>query len=327
MIAINQDLVFFAYKNHKTEIDHFIHSTEKKIKSFRAKPTRTLKKKKVALLLTPLQEDYLDYLSANFKDIILGTPDDLLKFATHFETIIKAVDLGKESKPYIHRVFRDRLLCIMGYNSQRNKFYSKYFQGLGIKACVYCNSQLTISVKRQGLKNKALYQVDHYYPKSYYPCFSVSFFNLYPTCANCNLSKSNKPLKFVLYSNNPLLFSKSVFQFSISQISITNYRVNFEKEKLEIEFKGGNSKEMNKIFAVEQIYNTQKDVAEEILLKSIIYNDTYKRSLEKSFSKLYNKKDLNVQRLILGNYTLDTEIHNRPMSKFMMDIAKQLKLI
>lgn len=327
MIAINQNIVSSAFVKFQKEIDSFISLKEQQLNAFIANPFYTVKKVRTAIVLRTSQINYLNYLSSNFRDIVLGDPTELSSFEAKFENIINAKDIGKKSKANPHKIFRNELLNIMEYNSQRNSFYPKFFQELGIKACVYCNSQLTINVKHLNGKKKALFQVDHYYPKSHYPCFSVSFFNLYPTCANCNLSKSNNSLKFVLYSNDPQLYSKSVFQFSISQNSITKYRVNFDKEKLKIEFKGVNSDEMNKIFAVEQIYNTQKDVAEEILLKSIIYNDTYKRSLEKSFSNLYQKKDLNVQRLILGNYTLDTEIHNRPMSKFMMDIAKQLKLI
>lgn len=89
----------------------------------------------------------------------------------------------EEEKP-----FRDKLIEKMGYKKRRSDFYPKYFQKLGVKACVYCNSQLTVtvnsyeykkdgSIKQDEVKEK--FQVDHYLPKSEYPCFSISLFNLF----------------------------------------------------------------------------------------------------------------------------------------------------
>jgi hypothetical protein len=77
----------------------------------------------------------------------------------------------------------------------------------------------------------------------------------------------------------------------------------------------------------EGIYNTQKDLAAEIILKSLIYNKSYQNTLKRSFEKLYGDRPLLFNRLILGNYSEVTDIHKRPMAKFTQDIGKQLKLI
>ena len=82
----------------------------------------------------------------------------------------------------------------------------------------------------------------------------------------------------------------------------------------------------NDIFCIEGIYNTQKDLAEEILIKSEIYSKAYKRSLINSFGTVIYDEEL-INRLLLGNYDKPEDIHKRPMAKFTQDIAKQLHLI
>ena len=64
-----------------------------------------------------------------------------------------------------------------------------------------------------------------------------------------------------------------------------------------------------------------------IVLKSIIYKETYLKSLRNSFKKLYPDKIPMAERLLVGNYNNVKDIHKRPMAKFTQDIAKQLKLI
>lgn len=85
-------------------------------------------------------------------------------------------------------------------------------------------------------------------------------------------------------------------------------------------------KSFDEVFAIEGIYETQKDVAEELILKAETYNDSYKKQLKDTFPAIFNDTSLS-NRLIIGNYGLESEIHKRPMAKFTQDIAKQLKLI
>jgi hypothetical protein len=49
-------------------------------------------------------------------------------------------------------------------------------------------------------------------------------------------------------------------------------------------------------------------------------------SLNNSFTKLNLKPDLYLRTLV-GNYIKESEIHKRPMAKFMQDIARDLGII
>jgi hypothetical protein len=79
-------------------------------------------------------------------------------------------------------------------------------------------------------------------------------------------------------------------------------------------------------FDIKGIYETQKDIVEELILKALIYTPNYKKTLIENFPKIFNDVNLS-NRLIVGNYVQSDEIHRRPMAKFIQDIAKQIKLI
>ena len=65
---------------------------------------------------------------------------------------------------------------------------------------------------------------------------------------------------------------------------------------------------------------------EELILKAEIYTKSYKETLVNSFGKIFSNVSI-TNRIIIGNYSAEDEIHNRPMAKFTQDIAKQLGLI
>ncbi len=230
---------------------------------------------------------------------------------------------------------KDIVLKALKYSELRSSFYPSYFNVLGINACVYCNSQLTI-VARKNDKNvrSAKYQLDHYHAKSKYPFLSISLFNLYPVCGSCNLSKGVKDVDFDLYIKDKMLTQSSLYSFKLTDNSLSNYLLNKKKEFIVVKFhepqvnkvKGRDNHSFEELFHVQGIYNTQKDLAEELIVKSQMYNEKYIETLQSSFSSLKLNPSL-FKRTIVGNYTEDKDIHKRPMSKFTMDIARQLGLI
>ena len=243
--------------------------------------------------------------------------------------------------------FRNKILETLDYTDLRSKFYPKYFKQLGIKSCVYCNSQLTVSInstehyltkKRRTHKTKitvkAKFQVDHYLPKSDYPFLSISLFNLYPVCGSCNNCKSDKSLSFELYSSDASLTTKSLYSFELKKGSVANYLLKKNIEEIETLF--NDPEKTNRLstvegsltdtFDIEGIYATQTDLVEELILKAQIYNSSYKDTLIKSFPHLFTSASL-ANRVIIGNYCDPEEIHLRPMAKFTQDIAQQLGLI
>ena len=227
--------------------------------------------------------------------------------------------------------FKDSLIYRLGYSDRRGDFYPKYFKKIGIKSCVFCNSQLCVTVSSKKNELIAKFQVDHYLNKSEYPCFSVSLFNLYPVCASCNLKKGIHKIDFDLYVDSKDI-KKSNYSFQLEDIdaSVAKYLLDRKSENLSIKFIEPTPpighKSFNEVFSIEGIYETQKDLAEELILKAEIYTKSYKETLVKSFKEIFSNTNI-TNRIIIGNYAEENEIHNRPMAKFTQDIAKQLGLL
>ena len=107
-----------------------------------------------------------------------------------------------------------------------------------------------------------------------------------------------------------------------------------DRDKIEIIFKDPSKPDrettvvgsFQDTFDIEGIYETQKDLVEELILKATVYDASYRESLVKSFPELFTDASLS-NRFFLGTYTEPEDIHKRPMTKFTQDIAKQLGLM
>lgn len=285
-------------------------------------------------IFTKYQLNYITTLYNNIEVVIKTKPDKLRsKFPKLFNEIPKSYTkdnliLKKYKKPkFTKKTFKDLILETLNYSKLRSDFYPKYFKEIGIKACVYCNSQLAVSIDSNG-KDKAKFQLDHYLSKSKYPCFSISFYNLYPVCASCNIVKGDKNIEFELYSDDKKKTNKSKFNFLLEKGSVAKFLISRNYSDIEYTFEEpSKDNQFQKTFDIQGIYDTQKDIIEELILKKEIYTKSYKHTLKSSFPKLFNNSTSLSNRIIIGNYSFADEIHKRPMAKFTQDIASQLKLI
>lgn len=226
------------------------------------------------------------------------------------------------------KALKDFIIEALAYKKLRSSFYPKYFSGLNVKACVYCNSQLTVTINKTKNVFKARFDVDHYQPKDTHPFLAISLFNLYPVCASCNRAKGTRQVSFELYSKIPKV--KSDFAFKLDPLAKTRYLTNYNSNDIAFKFlepspKPGH-KTLQEVFNIQEIYEAQKDLLEELIIKSLMYNQTYKDQLRKTFSKL-SLTDKLFERVLVGNYVDDKDINKRPLSKIMMDVARDLKII
>jgi len=314
MIALHTSSIELVIKKHKVEIDLFIRE---------AKANLIVLSKRKGLLNA--EKRYLQSIIADFEDIVLSSPKELKNWKKNIGKIPKPPKLRKGVMN-----LSERIIHALGYKKLRTSFYPKYFQLIGINSCVYCNSQLTVAIDSISKgKNvvKAKFQVDHYIPKSLYPFLSISLYNLYPVCASCNNVKGGKEIHFKLYSDDVNNTKKSDFKFKLEDGCVAKFSKKKDIDKIKITFvEPPQDISFNDTFDILGIYNTQKDLVEELIYKSEIYTKSYKDNLIKSFPKIFRNESV-TNRIIIGNYSFPNEIHNRPMSKFVQDIAEDLGLI
>ena len=279
---------------------------------------------------------YIEKIIKNYSSIINADPSKMKILIKEFEKILDKNFL-KEFVPYKKLKFYDSIVKAMRYEELREKEFLDYLKSCGIKTCVYCNAQLAIVIEQKTYNKKSKkrqnynigkLELDHFYPKSKYPFLCTSFYNLYPVCGNCNRAKSSNPAFFELYTESADL---NPFNFWIDDNSILDYWYSNNHNDLKVwfEIKNGNLNTYhnhNDTFGIQGIYDTQTDLAEELLHKAKAYSDKYQKSLVDSFNKLFPDQSL-VKRLVIGNYDKPEDIHKRPMAKFTQDIAKQLGLI
>lgn len=343
MIAIPINNVKSAITFYKKEIEEFAEGAKDRLEDFLINPDRALNAD---------EKLYLTNLIPIIEDLVVAEPNKLLDHKINFNKVpyriikksIKVNGKGKSKKKFQKindLTFRDQILAKLQYGTLRSEILPKYFSKIGIKSCVYCNSMLTISANSYADLNnknnffvKAKFQADHSISKSEFPSLSISLFNLYPVCGPCNNVKSDKDVKFDLYSSDPSLTTKSKYSFKLKKGCVTKYLLSKDPLDLILYFKDPNKLNRSIVskgsfqdtFDIEGIYETQIDIVEELIYKAEVYNQSYKKKLAKSFQKLFTNASLS-NRILVGNYTKPEDIHKRPMAKFTQDIARQLKLI
>lgn len=287
---------------------------------------------------------YIRKIKSDYIQLITITPSQFISKITEFESLISTDEISKikferignangspthNEKSYFH----EHLVRAMRYNYVQRVVFPKYIRALGIKTCVYCNSQYAITTR----SHETLFQLDHCLPKSRYPYLCTSFFNLQPCCGSCNLRKSDNDMLHGKYfatiwrdDSDP---DKDFFSFALKDYALARYLLSHEKDDLETEFllikeSSNDLKSLHKdyleFFKIDSLYSEHKDIAEEIIWKKYVYSLAYINSLRTAFKNWIKKDTVDVARLIMGNYMNADEIFLRPLSKFMQDIVKQL---
>lgn len=283
------------------------------------------------------QKDLLQYLVDNFKRIIIGDVNLLDKAMLDIE------NNGWQQMVYDNdktTPFGEKLITAFGYT---NRFRSEQDRGiwlakqLNIKSCPYCNAEYTLYVEDVNNIGVARFQFDHFFPKSRYPYFSVSLFNLIPSCANCNHKKTNENVtlknNYHPYYNSLAAFAKFKLEYpsDMDKLSFDAIRKMDYDQELKVKFVHKYDevedfvKDHNELFNIEQIYKRHKDHAHELLLKSVM-NDRFYQEAIVGIQGLFPDK-ATMMRYLLGNYINEDEILKRPLAKFYQDIARQLELI
>ena len=294
--------------------------------------------------------DYVDTIMGNYGSIIKATPDEMEKSrgqVAQLFTPFAGMDLSYKFEVYwlqsdgtykpVVKKFYQFVADALCYDDVQEKIFPKYLKKMGIKSCAYCNAQYAVSAKRgktdYGMRYRATFTIDHYWPKSKYPYLATSFFNLYPACATCNQTKSYRDPIFKLYirPTDPVE-ERNPFVFKLDKSSFVRYSMTGNSDDLEIKFDSHpgiptrESEEYEDYFHVEKLYGNMKDTIEEIIWKYRVYNKAGRQALVASFEHLLpHKSDWN--RFVLGNYDREEDIHMRPLAKLVQDIAKQLGII
>lgn len=198
------------------------------------------------------------------------------------------------------------------------KINIKLSSSLNIKVCPYCNENYIIV---RG--NNASFQMDHFFPKSIYPIFTVSLYNLIPSCYACNHNKRDQLINISPFNHD--------FDFDKIKISYIPKNSNFYMDEKNFDILiHSHSSSVNKdlvvnkkVLGLDKTYDYHKDYMLELLKKSILYDNVAIHNLMQSFPKLFNSYD-EVLQVIYANYPNREDMNKRPLSKMTVDFLEEL---
>lgn len=260
-----------------------------------------------------VEKRLLDFISRNLAFILVCSPEVLGKLIGK-----KRFNISGNDK------FLKDLLQAFNYDSYRDNKLRDLACFLNVKSCPYCNMSYTLFAEngKSYSQMATKFQFDHFYGKEKYPFFSMSLYNLIPSCAICNQKKSIKhlSLNFHPYSNG----INKQFHFKVENPLPLIFGA--KKDKINIDLELENKAEANKteledydkLFDIKLRYSRHRDVVQEVFDKAYLemyYGDS------RFFEFLDDKEYL--YRIIYGTYMDENEIEKRPMSKFIQDIRKQ----
>lgn len=280
------------------------------------------------------------YLFDNLETLIKGTPDDLDQFNENFETYL----VNKGIKDYHKKRSCKRQLKVIfhgAYHTFRynEKYYMEWFKKLNIKTCPYCNRNwVSKAMHQDNISYSLFFDIDHFWPKSDYPWLAISFSNLIPSCTVCNqriklndklyLDKHIHPYKEDLHTylkfnvpvnNSDVFFDKNV-DISLEIIPRSPRDISdkgFQRAKNTFEF-----------FNLKNLYDTHLDYVRELLQRDLVYSKEYINSLLELYGPEAKEEDRIFEsdheliKMVVGNYVLPEQIHERPLSKLSQDVLE-----
>lgn len=186
---------------------------------------------------------------------------------------------------------------------------------LGVVVCPYCNRNYIYSED-----DVHTCELDHFLPKSKYPIFAVSFYNLIPACPRCNFFKKENMFSFYPHDLNVDTDKLLTFTYSINQGDYL-----YDKNAIEIKINTHNSEyeEQKTILKLDKLYKHHKDIVLDILRKHHIFSNNYIKNLQSEFSNLFTSPQ-EVEELIYGISMKKEEYGDRPLTKLIQDILTEL---
>lgn len=194
------------------------------------------------------------------------------------------------------------------YQIYRRKYGKELCERLELTVCPYCNRNYINS----GM-NYTTAQLDHFLPKSVYPIFALSLYNLIPCCSVCNHKKQEKDFGYSPYDGSKTTDELLTFGYRFDQNG--EVRIDLKAQK--------DFRQNAEVLQLEKLYEVHKNLAKEIIVKRVAYPKAYLRGIEKLFEEAGMRLDMTAEEIYFGNYLSEENYYLRPLSKFTHDVLKQ----
>jgi len=223
----------------------------------------------------------------------------------------------------------DKVIDYDKFNKKKTTPYNAYSlaEALLVNVCPYCNRIYTNTIVTENGKKIVKPTFDHFFLQAKNSFLSLSFYNLIPSCNNCNSYLKGK-LEFTLVSHlHPYKedFGKNaVFDFFFKNLlpdkgHPDNYQILLNVDESFL----GNAKISRNIqdFKLREIYQSHADIVGEIAVKTDKASPYYAMALFKSLPSLPTSVKREFYRYYFGNYFDEKDFNKRPLAKLTKDIV------
>lgn len=179
-----------------------------------------------------------------------------------------------------------------------------------ITVCPYCNRDYINSRSKVSVGA----QLDHFYPKSLYPFFALSLYNLVPICGTCNLVKRVNKKIFASPFDSNINWDDEI-QFKFPDLETTPGFVEIHAEN--------RAKNNIRELKIQEAYQVHEIEIKEIAEKAQAYN----ASQLDEFKSVLGDNSLTraeVKKLIFGDEITPERMKTMPLGRMIRDLEREL---
>lgn len=196
--------------------------------------------------------------------LICGTPDELLEFYNKNKNLFIALEKIEAEKKKNDNKYIPRLTKIFDYEKLVSKSGLAYSltRDLNVNVCPYCNRSYVHTVfdfdDNSDRPNVIRPELDHFFPKSKYPMFALSIYNLIPSCHICNSNIKGKKELNIKKHYHPYIFENVGIKFGFT------VKDDLKKTEIKIRCTPGKAKDTVDFFKLDKIYPYHNDESNHI---------------------------------------------------------------
>ncbi|MDF2883850.1 MAG: hypothetical protein K0R54_4415 [Clostridiaceae bacterium] len=311
---LKDNIIEFAQKN-KLKHEECIIQIENRLNAEITKFNSNHKKFKIILEMPKIE--YKGLMKLNRENFII-------KCMKIFEKII-GIELQGNMKFYSNSTgdinnifdinnFNEMLSYFISYEMLEDEQRHIILNTLNVQVCPYCNRQYITSYKPSKNKNDkidtlATADLDHFYPKAKFQLFSLSLYNFVPACQICNSRmKNDRPIeilypytecfgdevKFEVIPMDKENESKDLFDLLYGKDDVLKsekYKININMSRVSDDEKKSHIEGSIEMFQLEQVYQSHKEYAAEIIRTQAIYDNSVYDSV---MNVLFNDENRNM---------------------------------
>jgi hypothetical protein len=285
-----------------------------------------LLKPEILLKTGRLKNRQAQFINTNIDALLKSKPADLFRLGKEYKDYCTSKGRGalKDYNKGLASVFDYKKFSTKSDTAYRSYTLAKK---LRVNTCPYCNRNYTVTVER-GKDQIVRPDFDHFFPKSQYPLFSLSFYNLIPSCLICN--RSIKGQQKVVYGKYVHPYeegfgdSLKINYKPLDSDSALGINDNYEIEIiLDASEKSARCAKSFTLFRLKELYEeSHNNEIADIIYKHHVSNGRYLENIKNMFPRLATIDEL--YKLAFGNYFDETHHSKRTLSKLTRDIVEQL---